>query len=42
MADRQRTRGEIVIILALFLHITADPPTVEEHEIKPPPETSPY
>jgi hypothetical protein len=29
-------------LLALFLYITADPPTVEEYEIKPPPETSPY
>ncbi len=31
-----------MMILALFLHFTADPPIVEEHEIKPPPETSPY
>ena len=36
-----------MMILALFLFITADPPAteppiVEEHGIKPPPEVSPY
>jgi hypothetical protein len=31
-----------MIIFALLLHITAENPTVEEQEIKPPPESSPY
>jgi len=31
-----------MVLIALFLYLTEDPPPKEEHEIRPPPEVSPY